>query len=90
MPAAAPRLADLDGLPFLDDRFAARRLLAITAAVRFSAACHSGLADGAAAQQAAAWLGPARVFMLSTSTTPLPARPLTAARKQQVTNPKFP
>jgi hypothetical protein len=86
MPAAAPRLADLDGLPFLDDRFAARRLLAITAAVRFAAACRRGLADGAAVQQAAAWLAPARVFMLSTSTTPLPARPLTAARKQQVTN----
>lgn len=60
MPAAAPCLADLGGLPFLNDGFAARRLLAITAAVRFAAACRRGLADGAEAQQAAAWLGPAR------------------------------
>ena len=45
----APQLADLGGLPFLDDGFAARRLLAITAAVRYSAACQRGLADGASA-----------------------------------------
>ena len=81
----APQLADMGGLPFLDDGFAARRLLTITAAVRYSAACQRGLADGASAQDAGAWLVPARARALSTSTTPMPARQLPAAFRQQVT-----
>jgi hypothetical protein len=83
--AAPPRLADLGGLPFLDDRFTARRLLAITAAVRYHAARQRGLASAMPVQDAEAWLGPARAFALSTSCTPMPARPLTAARRAQVT-----
>jgi hypothetical protein len=55
----APRLADLGGMPFLDDGFAARRLLAITAAVRYGAARRSGLASGTSAHHPEAWLGPA-------------------------------
>ncbi len=81
----APQLADMGGLPFLDDGFAARRLLTITAAVRYSAACQRGLADGASAQDAEAWLVPEQARALSTSTTPMPARPLPAACRQQVT-----
>ncbi len=83
--AATPQLADLGGLPFIDDRFAARRLLAITAAVRYHAARQRGLAGPVPAQETEAWLGPARTLALSTSCTPMPARPLTATRRQQVT-----
>ena len=83
----APRLADLGGLPFLDDRFAARRLLAITAAVRYNAACQRGLANGTSARDAEACLTPEQALALSTSTstTPMPARPLSAARRRHVT-----
>jgi hypothetical protein len=78
-------MADLEGLPFLDDAFAARRLLALTAAVRYAGARNRGLAAGASRTQAGCWLGPARALMLSTSATPMPAQPLSRARKQQVT-----
>jgi hypothetical protein len=81
----APRLTDLGGLPFLDDAFAARRLLAITVAVRYTAACQRGLTAGMPAGQADAWLSPARASALRASGTPMPARPLTAARSRQVT-----
>src|SRR5712691_5558543 len=83
--AATPQLADLGGLPFIDARFPARRLLAITAAVRYHAARQRGLAGPVPAQETEAWLGPARTLALSTSCTPMPARPLTATRRQQVT-----
>lgn len=82
----SPQLADLGGLPFVDDRFAARRLLAITVAVRYYAARQRGLAGPMPAQEAEAWLGPARALALSMSRTPMPARPLTAARRQHVTS----
>jgi hypothetical protein len=39
-----PVLGDLHGMPFLDDEFASRRLLAIIAAVRHGAAARQGLA----------------------------------------------
>lgn len=82
---AAPALAGLDGLPFLDDAFAARRLLALIAAVRYAQARRRGLATGTSPAQAGAWVGPARAYMLSTSATPMPAQPLPPARRQQVT-----
>lgn len=84
--ATAPGVADLNGLPFLDDAFASRRLLALTAAVRHAAARQRGLACGIAAAEAEAWLWPARASLLSTSSTPMPALPLPAARRQQVTD----
>ena len=59
--------------------------LAITAAVRYAEARRRGLAGDTPAVQAEQWLGPARAFMLSTGSTPLPARPLTTARREQVT-----
>jgi hypothetical protein len=83
--APAPCLADLGGLPFLDYGFAVRRLLAATAAVRYADASGRGLAAGMPAAQAGAWLGPARAFMLSTASTPMPALPLTTPRRQQLT-----
>lgn len=82
--ATAPRLADLGGLPFLDDGFAFRRLLAITAAVRYAAARQRGLAAGTSGADAEAWLGPAQAAALAASTTSMPAQPLTAARSHQV------
>jgi hypothetical protein len=82
---AAPVLADLGGLPFLDDRFAAGRLLTITAAARYAEGRRRGLADDTPAEEAEQWLGPARALMLSISRTPLPARPLTTGRRAQVT-----
>ena len=82
---SAPRLADLGGLPFLGDGFAARRLLAITAAIRYSAACRRGLTGGASARDAEAWLAPEQARALGASTTPMPARPLPAALRRQVT-----
>jgi hypothetical protein len=83
--ATAPRLADLGGLPFLDDGFAARRLLSIAAAVRYSAACQRGLVSGVSSLDAEAWLGPTRALaLMSTNTTPMPALPLTTARRKQL------
>jgi hypothetical protein len=82
---ATPTIADLAGLPFLDDAFAARRLLALTAAVRYAGARNRGMAGGMSSAQAGAWLGPARALMLSTATAPMPAQPLSTALRQQVT-----
>lgn len=75
-----PLVAELNGLPFLHDAFAGRRLLAMTAALRHAAARQRGLAGAIPARDAEAWLAPALAFALSTSATPLPALPLTAAR----------
>jgi hypothetical protein len=83
--AATPGLADLDGLPFLDDAFAGGRLLAMTAAVRHVAARRRGIACGIAAADADVWLGPARALALSTTPTPMPALPLPGSRGRQVT-----
>jgi hypothetical protein len=83
--ATAPCLADLGGLPFLDDTFTAGRLLAITAAVRYAVACRRRLAASGRAAEAEAWLAPARAIALSNSATPMPAQPLTADRERKVT-----
>jgi hypothetical protein len=87
MSAPVPCLADLGGLPFLDDGFTARRLLAVTAAVRYANASRRGLADGIPPAQAGDWLSPTRAFMLSTASTPMPALPLTIARRERLTGP---
>jgi hypothetical protein len=81
----APAISDLEGLPFLDDAFAASRLLALTVAVRYAAARNRGLTAGMSSAQAESWLGPARALMLSTAATPMPAQPLPADGRQQVT-----
>lgn len=79
-----PSLADLQGMPFLDDRFASRRLLAVIAAARHGTAARKGLAGGVPRQQAEVWLAPARAYLVNAGPTPMPAQPLRAARKQQI------
>jgi hypothetical protein len=79
-----PVFADLHGLPFLDDGFASRRLLAVIAAARHVAAGRQGLADGVPRQQAEAWLAPARAYLVNAGPAPMPAQPLRAVRKQQI------
>jgi hypothetical protein len=82
---SVPVLSDLHGMPFLDDEFASRRLLAIIAAARHGAAARQGLNDGLPRQQAEAWLAPARAYLVNAGPTPIPAQPLRAVRKQQIT-----
>lgn len=79
-----PALADLHGMPFLDDEFASRRLLAVIAAARHGAAARQGIAGGVPRQEAEAWLAPARAYLVNAGPTPMPAQPLRAARKQQI------
>jgi hypothetical protein len=79
-----PVLGDLHGMPFLDDDFASRRLLAVIAAARHGAAARQGLSGGVPRQQAEAWLAPARAYLVNAGPAPLPAQPLRAARKQQI------
>jgi len=80
----APGLVDLDGLPFLDDSFAARRLLAMTAAARHGTACERQIATGIGAADAAEWLAPARAVLLVASSAAMPALPLATSRVAQV------
>jgi hypothetical protein len=82
----APVLCDLGGMPFLDGGFASRRLLAIIAAARHGAAEKLGLAGGLSRQQAEAWLAPVRAYLVNAGPTPMPAQPLRAARRQQITD----
>jgi hypothetical protein len=79
-----PALADLHGMPFLDDEFASRRLLAVIAAARHGAAARQGIAGGVSRQQAEAWLAPARAYLVNAGPTPMPAQPIRAARKRQI------
>jgi hypothetical protein len=81
-----PALEDLHGMPFLDDDFTSRRLLAVIAAARHGSAAKQGLAGGVPRQQAEAWLAPARAYLVNAGPTPMPAQPLRAARKQQITD----
>jgi hypothetical protein len=81
-----PALGDLGGMPFLDDGFASRRLLAIIAAARHCAAERLGLVGGLPRQQAEAWLAPARAYLVNAGPTPMPAQPLRVALKQQITD----
>jgi hypothetical protein len=80
----APVLGDLNGMPFLDDEFASRRLLAVIAAARYGAAGRRGLGAGVPRGQAEVWLAPARAYLVNAGPTPMPAQPLRAARKQQI------
>jgi hypothetical protein len=77
-------LTELDGMPFLDDGFASRRLLALVAALRHGAASAQGLAGGVSREEAEAWLAPARAYLVNAGPAPMPARPLRESRKQQI------
>jgi hypothetical protein len=81
-----PELRDLRGMPFLDNGFACGRLLAVVAAARHGAAQKQGLVGGLSRDQAEAWLAPSRAYLLNAGPEPMPARPLTEARKQQVSD----
>lgn len=70
-------------MPFLDDGFADRRLLAAAAAVRHVDGGRAGLAAGITAADAEAWLAPSRAYMLR-ATQPIPAQPLTPERQHMV------
>lgn len=74
----------LHGMPFLDDAFAGRRLLAAVAAARHVQGGWLGLADGLADGELEAWLAPARAFVLRQDSPPMPAAPLTTARRSSI------
>ncbi|MEU6034001.1 HEXXH motif-containing putative peptide modification protein [Actinomadura sp. NPDC047616] len=80
----AEHLADpvalMNGVPFLDDGFHHRRLLAGVAAVRHAEAVHAGHHAG---RRAEAWLWPSAVHLLRSS-APMPAAPLTPSRQAEV------
>jgi hypothetical protein len=79
-----PAYADLEGLPFLDDGFAATRLLALTAAVRHCTAAQRGVQTGITDPGIEAWLAPSRAYLLSTAYGQMPALPLPPRASQQV------
>lgn len=74
----------LDGVPFLDDTFQARRLLAAVAAARHVQGGRLGLARGLADNEAEAWLAPARAFMLHQNAPAMPAAPLSSERRSSI------
>jgi hypothetical protein len=76
-------LTVLGGMPFLDDTFAWKRLLAAVAAVRHVEAERKGTTGGLTSRDAEAWLAPARVYMLRNSPA-MPAEPLTSTRRAMV------
>ena len=71
-------------MPFLDDGFASRRLLAVVAAARYGASVRQGLGGDVPRRQAEAWLAPARAYLVNAGPTPMPAQPLRATRKQRI------
>ncbi|WP_433464015.1 aKG-HExxH-type peptide beta-hydroxylase [Spirillospora sp. CA-128828] len=73
----------LDGLPFLDDGFRYRWLLAGAAAVRHTQAQQQSGARGDVPPQG--WLTPSAVYALRNS-PPMPARPLTPSRRAAITS----
>ncbi|GAA2770071.1 aKG-HExxH-type peptide beta-hydroxylase [Nonomuraea dietziae] len=87
MMSALPHpLTELDGMPFLDDSFAARRLLAGAAAVRHVEAERLGrtgsILDTAASIEE--WLAPARIVLLRPSAEPIPASPLSPTENRLI------
>lgn len=80
----APSFTALGGMPFLDDGFDARRLLAMTAAVRHVDAEQRGIETGISDRDIEAWLAPSRAYLLGTSYGPIPALPLPPGQFEQV------
>ncbi|MGK5557966.1 aKG-HExxH-type peptide beta-hydroxylase [Actinomadura kijaniata] len=81
--AFARPVTDLNGLPFLDDTFAATRLQEAVVAVRYLTARRAGLATelGDPGQ----WLAPAQAALVTPAHQPLPAIALHPALRDQVT-----
>ncbi|MFF0520994.1 aKG-HExxH-type peptide beta-hydroxylase [Actinomadura nitritigenes] len=76
-------LADLGGLPFVDDGFRSRRLLAAAAAARHVLAERQGRTRGLSERTLEGWLAPARALTLVDGPA-MPARPLTRIQRGQV------
>lgn len=72
----APELAGLGGMPFLDEGFQWRRLLAMVAAARLWVARERGLPGAATAADAERWMEPGTVRQLYAAAPPAPASPL--------------
>ncbi|MFI9597876.1 aKG-HExxH-type peptide beta-hydroxylase [Nonomuraea sp. NPDC052265] len=79
-------LTELDGMPFLDDGFAARRLLAGAAAARHVEAERQGRTSSipGTASGVEQWLAPARIVLLRPSAQPIPAGPLSPGENRLI------
>lgn len=85
--ALADPMTVLGGMPFLDESFAASRLLAGVAAVRHVEAERGGLAQGITDAQVMVWLDPDRVRLLRplpSHVPPMPATPLSDVRRRMI------
>jgi hypothetical protein len=76
-------LALLRGLPFLEEQFAAKRLLAAVAAARHVTAERDGKAGRITDKAIETWLAPSGALLLAGG-GPIPAIPLAPAQKNQV------
>ncbi|RCG33334.1 TetR family transcriptional regulator [Sphaerisporangium album] len=76
-------LALLGGLPFLDEEFAAKRLLAAVAAARHVTAERQGKAGRITDNALETWLAPSGALLLGGG-QPIPAIPLAPVQKDQV------
>lgn len=82
--ALADPIAELGGLPFLDDSFVPGRLIALTLVLRHQQATHLGLpqaTDGAASQ---AWLLPDNALELRPARPPVTMEPLKFEQERAV------
>ncbi|MEO3808777.1 HEXXH motif-containing putative peptide modification protein [Sphaerisporangium sp. B11E5] len=77
-------LALLNGMPFLDDGFTAKRLMAAVAAARHVTAQREGMRTRNPGRPIESWLGPSAVLLLAGGPS-MPAVPLTAEQKSKVT-----
>ncbi|GGK71010.1 hypothetical protein Sme01_27120 [Sphaerisporangium melleum] len=73
----------LDGLPFVDEGFTAKRLLAAVAAARHVTAEREGRTGRIGEHHAETWLGPSGALLLAGGQA-MPAIPLTPGKKVQV------
>ncbi|MBE1532880.1 hypothetical protein [Actinomadura algeriensis] len=86
-PAAAPGplfadpVAALDGMPFIDDSFAHKRLLAAVADVRKATAHTASLYDGPRLES---WLSPGRAALVTRTSEPQPGTVLTRGQRSRV------
>jgi hypothetical protein len=82
--ALALPLTELGGMPFLDDGFVSRRLLAAVAAVRHVEAEQRGMTTTITDATVEAWLAPSRAYMLRRAEQ-IPASPLAHQLRLRVT-----
>ena len=80
----ADPIAEFDGMPFLDDSFNARRLLAAIAAVRYVKGRDLGVGGHITREGIEQWLAPAQAILLHPGAEPIPARPLGPRRQADV------